>query len=42
MTENIYTAENGVTVREVHIDAGLKKEVIIGHISDVHLNYCNA
>ena len=40
--EKMYTAPNGATVREVHIDAGLKKEVIIGHISDVHLNYCNA
>lgn len=39
--DEIYVAENGLYVRDVVIDAGIGEEVFIGHISDVHLNYCN-
>lgn len=37
----IYVTENGVYVWDVIIDAGLGDEIFIGHISDIHLNYCN-
>lgn len=37
----IYIAENGLYVRDVLIDADMGEEVYIGHLSDVHLNYCN-
>lgn len=37
----IYISENGLYVRDVVIDAGIGEEVCIGHISDIHLNYCN-
>ena len=39
--DNIYLAENGLYIRDVEIDAGLGEEVLIGHLSDIHLNYCN-
>ena len=38
----IYTAENGVYIRDVLINAGIGCEVLIGNISDIHINYCNA
>ncbi len=31
----------GVIVHDVEIDAGLGEEVTIGHIADIHYNYCN-
>lgn len=37
----IYTAENGVYIRDVLIDTGIDDEVLIGNISDIHINYCN-
>jgi len=40
--DTIYETENGVVVRDVIIDAGIGHEVLIGHVSDIHLNYCNA
>ncbi len=36
-----YEAETGVSVHDVVIDAGIGDEVFIGHISDIHFNYCN-
>ena len=39
--DSIYLAENGLYVRDVVIDAGLGEEVLIGQLSDVHINYCN-
>lgn len=37
----LYVIENGLHVRDVVIEAGLKEPVYIGHISDLHYNYCN-
>lgn len=37
----LYTIENGLTVHDVTIDAGIGEEIYIGHISDLHYNYCN-
>ncbi len=34
-------SSRGVLVRDVVIDAGIGDEVAIGHISDIHYNYCN-
>ncbi len=31
----------GVIVHDVEIDAGLGEEITIGHIADIHYNYCN-
>ncbi len=36
-----YEASRGVLVHDVVIDAGLGEEITIGHISDIHYNYCN-
>ncbi len=36
-----YEASHGVLVHDVVIDAGLGEEIAIGHISDIHYNYCN-
>ena len=38
---DIYVADNGVHIWDVTIDAGIGEEVLVGHISDIHLNYCN-
>ena len=38
----IYTAENGVYIRDVVIDVGINEEVLIGCVSDIHINHCNA
>lgn len=42
-TENdkLYTIENGLHVRDIIIDAGVKEEVYIGQVADLHYNYCN-
>ncbi len=37
----LYVTENDVYVWDVTVDAGLGTEVLVGHISDIHLNYCN-
>lgn len=37
----VYTVENGLTVRDVTVDAGIGEEIYIGHISDLHYNHCN-
>lgn len=37
----IYTIENGLTVRDVTVNAGIGEEIYIGHLSDLHFNYCN-
>lgn len=39
---DIYVTENGVYVRDVYIDAGIGEEIVIGELSDIHFNYCNA
>jgi len=39
--QELYRIENGLHVRDVVIDAGLAEPVYIGHISDLHYNYCN-
>ncbi|MBQ7900748.1 MAG: metallophosphoesterase [Clostridia bacterium] len=40
-SDNIYLADNGLYIRDVCIGADIDDEVVIGHISDIHLNYCN-
>ena len=40
-TDRIYRAENGVTLWDVTVDAGIGDEVYIAHLSDLHYNYCN-
>ena len=37
----IYEIENGLHVRDVVIEAGIGEPVYIGHLSDLHYNYCN-
>ena len=37
----VYTTENGLHVRDVIVDAGIGEEIYIGHVSDLHYNYCN-
>ena len=37
----MYTIENGLTVWDVTLDAGIGEEITIGHVSDLHYNYCN-
>ncbi len=39
--DTLYCIENGLHVRDVTIDSGLGEEVCIGHVSDLHFNYCN-
>ena len=39
---DLYVIENGLHVRDVYIDAGIGEEICIGHVSDLHFNYCNA
>ncbi len=34
-------ADTGVSVHDVFIDAGIGGEILIGHIADIHYNYCN-
>lgn len=37
----IYATDKDVYIWDVVIDVGLECEVCIGHMSDIHLNYCN-
>ncbi len=37
-----YEASHGTLVHDVVIDAGIGDEVVIGHLSDLHYNYCNS
>ncbi|MBQ8526161.1 MAG: metallophosphoesterase [Clostridia bacterium] len=37
----LYTTENGLHVRDVVVEAGIGGEIYIGHVSDLHYNYCN-
>lgn len=39
--DRIWLAENDLHIRDIVIDAGLDLEVRIGHLSDIHFNYCN-
>lgn len=39
--DDIYTIDNGMYIRDVKLNLGINKETIIGHISDLHFNYCN-
>lgn len=39
--DTLYLADNGLHIRDVVIDAGIEQEVVIGHLSDIHYNYCN-
>lgn len=39
--DSLYLASNGLHVRDVVIDAGIGQEIRIGHLSDIHYNYCN-
>lgn len=41
VNHHIYEANDGIFVRDVVIDAGIGKEVTIGVVSDLHLNYVN-
>lgn len=40
-SDYLVRASNGVHIRHVVIDAGIGQEIIIGHLSDIHYNYCN-
>ena len=40
-TDDINLIENGMYIRDVKLDLGIGEEIIIGHISDLHFNYCN-
>lgn len=37
----LYLADKDLLIWDVDIDAGIGREVIIGHLSDIHYNYCN-
>ena len=39
--DTLYLAPNGLHIRDVVIDAGIGGEVLIGHLSDIHYNYCS-
>lgn len=39
--DTLYLAGNGLHIREVVIEAGIGREIVIGHLSDIHYNYCN-
>lgn len=39
--ERVYSAENGVRVRDIEIDCGIDTPVRIGFVTDLHFNYCN-
>lgn len=40
-TDDINLIDNGMYIRDVVLNLGLDKEIVIGHISDLHFNYCN-
>ena len=40
-TDHLYLASNGLLIRDVVLNAGIGEEVMIGHLSDIHYNYCN-
>lgn len=37
----LYLADNGLLIWDAALDAGIGQEVLIGHLSDIHYNYCN-
>ena len=39
--DRVYVADNGLCIRDVVIEAGIGEEIFIGHLSDLHFNYCN-
>ena len=39
--DTLYLTHNGLHIRDVVIEAGAGQEVLIGHLSDIHYNYCN-
>lgn len=39
--DELYLVENGLYIRDVVLDIGLGQEVVIGHLSDLHYNYCD-
>lgn len=41
MKDTLYSIDNGLHIRDIVIDAGIGQEVVIGHLSDIHYNYCN-
>lgn len=38
----LYLTDNGLHIRDVVIEAGIGQEIMIGLLSDIHYNYCNA
>ena len=40
-TDDINLFDNGMYVRDVLLDLDIGEEIIIGHFSDLHFNYCN-
>ena len=38
---HIYLGDNGLHIRDIEIEANLPEPVEIGHVSDLHFNYCN-
>lgn len=39
--DTLYLAPNGLHIRDVIIDAGIGDAVLVGHLADIHYNYCN-
>lgn len=39
--DSLYLADNGLHIRDVVIHAGTGREIRIGHLCDIHYNYCN-
>ena len=39
--DRLYLAANGLLIRDVVLNLGIDEEVMIGHLSDIHYNYCN-
>ena len=37
----LYRGANGLLIWDVFMDLGLDREILIGHLSDIHYNYCN-
>lgn len=39
--DTIRLTPDGLYVRDVEIDAGIGQQIVIGHLCDIHYNYCN-
>ena len=38
---SLYLSKSGLLIWDVFLDVGIGEESMIGHLSDIHYNYCN-